>query len=410
MRVLTLVSTFPPGYTGGAEISALNTCRGLMRAGVECVILVMNNRTTAQDEWYEVSGNPVHRVGLLTPVRTHLTDVFDWRVYRAVRRELRHFRPDLVHMHNASGSTLAPYVACRSLGVPVVNTLHDLWLLCPNNMLYRPDGSLCTLRRVGKVCQTCFRRYDFWGAIPHRRAVFAALTSNVKLFISPSQAVIDRHVEAGHAARRFRLVRLGFEEPRGAQTEEQMDWAPERGGPHKTIAYAGGGIEIKGAAVLGQALPAMLRHIEGLNVLIAGTGEEHFLAEFKKYAPAVRLLGRLSPEMTRSLFAAADLTVVPSICHENSPVVIYESYQVGTPVLGSAIGGIPELIDEQKTGYLFPVGDAATLASQAILHFGRPARERRRIRHQCIAAAHERLTFQRHVQGILDVYQEALSG
>ena len=407
MRVLFIVPTFPPGYTGGAEVANYATCRGLIRQGVDCSILVLNNRVSEWvDEWYELDGLPVHRVAHRMP-RSAWTDVFDWRIYRTTVAELRRLRPDLVHFHNASGMTLAPYLACRALGIPAVNTLHDLWLLCPNNMLYRQDGSFCAPSQSPPGCSRCFRRYDFWGNIPRRRQVFATLTSHVKAFISPSQAVIDRHVEAGYAADRFRLVRLGFEESASglpAGSDLPVDADPQR----RTIAFVGGGIEIKGAGVLLQALPALLQRIPGLQVLVAGGGEERFLGPFRQYAPAVQVLGMVPFRHRYALFALADLTLVPSVWHENSPVTIFDSFQTGTPVVGSQLGGIPELIRHGETGYLFPAGDAAALAETIIAHFARPPLERRLMRQRCVEQVRTRLTLDNHLQGLLNVYEEVL--
>jgi len=152
----------------------------------------------------------------------------------------------------------------------------------------------------------------------------------------------------------------------------------------------------------------MLRHIERLRVVVAGVGEERFLVQFHQYAPAVHVLGWVPFGEMRALFAAADLTIIPSVWHENSPVVIYENFHVGTPVVGSAFGGIPELIREGETGYLFPVGDAAALAERVILHFARPAYERRRMRQRCIEEVRTHLTLEKHIEGILQVYREAL--
>jgi len=410
MRILAITNTFPPGYTGGAEVANYHTCRGLTRRGIDCSILVVNNRISqSANEWYELDGIPVHRVSFRTRVRRRLTDVFDRRVYRTVRTELRRLRPDLVHIHNVSGTTLAPYVACRMMGVPVVNTLHDLWLLCPNNMLYRRDGSFCDPVRNPRDCSDCFRRYDFWGSVPHRRTVFAALTSNVKMFISPSQAVIDRHVEAGYMRQRFRLIRLGFEE--GALEEPHHSGVRAVIGAahrYRTVVFAGGGVEVKGANVLIQAIPMILRYVERLRIVVAGGGEKRLLAQFCQYAPAVRVLGWVPFGEIRTLFAAADLTLIPSVLHENSPVVIFESFQVGTPIVGSAFGGIPELIRDGETGYLFPVGDAAALAERVILHFARPAYERRDMRQRCVEEVRSHLTLERHLEGVLRVYQEVL--
>jgi glycosyltransferase involved in cell wall biosynthesis len=411
MRVLFIVSTFPPGYTGGAEVANYATCRGLIRQGVDCSILVLNNRISERvDEWYELDGIPVHRVTHRTP-RSALTDVFDWRIYQTTKAELRHLGPDLVHMHNVSGTTLAPYLACRSVGIPVVNTLHDLWLLCPNNMLYRQDGSYCDPRQNSRSCGHCFRRYDFWGNIPRRRQVFAALTSNVRAFISPSQAVIDRHVEAGYDAQRFRLVRLGFEEPKVSDEYAPLGLEGVQGPvpQRRTIVFVGGGIEIKGAHVLLQALPTLLGRMDNLQVIVAGSGEERFLAGFRGYYPAVRLVGTIPFTQRHMLFALADLTLVPSVWHENSPVTIYDSFSNGTPVVGSRLGGIPEFIRDGETGYLFPAGNPEDLAETVIAHFARPPVERRLMRRRCVEEVRTRLTLENHIQGLTRVYQEVLS-
>ena len=412
MRVLFLVHTFPPSPTGGAEISAYHSCRGLIQQGVVCSTLVVNNKRgpSLVDERYDLDGIPVHRVEFSSPGQRIWQDVFDRRVYRAVLAELRRLKPDLVHIHNVSGATLAPYVACRVAGVPVVNTVHDLWLLCPNNMLYRRDGSFCDPAYPSVGCEDCFQRYDFWGHIPRRRQVFAALTSNVSVFICPSRAFIDQHVRAGYAARRFRLVRNGFEN-RSLPDLHHPGVRDLANSAHRyrTVVFAGGGHENKGANVLIQAIPMMLRHVERLRVVVAGLGEERFLDRFRQCAPAVGVLRWVPFGEMRALFAAADLTLIPSVWYENSPVVIYENFQVGTPVVGSAFGGIPELICEGETGYLFPVGDATALAERIIRHFASPTYLRRRMRHRCIEEARTHLSLENHVAGVLQVYEEVLA-
>jgi glycosyltransferase involved in cell wall biosynthesis len=123
----------------------------------------------------------------------------------------------------------------------------------------------------------------------------------------------------------------------------------------------------------------------------------------------IKLLGRVPFEEMRRLYASADLTVVPSVHYDNSPMVIYESLLCGTPVLGAEIGGIPELVREGETGYLVPPGDAAALAEKVVLHFSRSAVSRRRMRQRCLEYAHQHLTMDHHLDALLAVYAEALS-
>jgi glycosyltransferase involved in cell wall biosynthesis len=89
-------------------------------------------------------------------------------------------------------------------------------------------------------------------------------------------------------------------------------------------------------------------------------------------------------------------------------MVIYESLLSGTPVVGAEIGGIPELVREGETGYVFPVGDAAALAEKVILHFTHSPVRRRRLRRRAFEYAHSHLTMEHHVDALLGVYAEVL--
>lgn len=411
MRVLFIANYFPPyGFVGGAEVANYHTCQGLLGRGVDCHFLALNHRLPeAFDRLYTLDGIPVHWVSLRARKRRALTDIYDHRAYRVVRKELARIRPDVVHVHNVSGATLAPYVACRAAGVQVVNTLHDLWLLCPNNMLYRPGGVFCDPARRPPRCSECFTRYDFWAYVPWRRTLFRALTRDVKVFISPSQAYINQHVRAGYDPERFRLVPYGLSptatlDPCDARAAEVAGTADL----YYTLVFAAGGYEHKGAAVLLQAAPKLLREVERLRIVIAGGGDGALLAAFRDLSPRVQVVGSLPAADMRAVFASADLTAVPSVWYDNSPVVIYENLQVGTPVVGSQMGGIPELIREGQTGYTFPAGDADALAERVTRHFALSPRERRHMRRQCVEESRTRLGHAIHTEAILAIYREVL--
>jgi glycosyltransferase involved in cell wall biosynthesis len=186
------------------------------------------------------------------------------------------------------------------------------------------------------------------------------------------------------------------------------EYAKARGHNH-TLLFAGAVVEQKGPQTLIDALPLLTRYIDRFRLFVAGWGNERFLSVLRRADPlTVKLLGHLPFEEMRSLYAAVDLTVVPSIWYDNSPMVIYESLLSGTPVLGSDIGGIPELIQARETGYLLPPGDALSLAEELIHHYSRSAPERRAMRHHCMEHARAHLTMDHHLDQILRVYSSAL--
>ncbi|CAN5603392.1 glycosyltransferase family 4 protein [soil metagenome] len=410
MRVLYINPTFPPDYTGGAEVSIYHAVRGLMQRGIECTLLVVNNRQAADvDQWYSVDDIPTHRITLRT--RLPGQETFDPRIYRIVRRELAATRPDLVHINNVSGMSLAPFLACRHARIPVIVTLHDLWLLCPNNMRYRTDGSFCDPGQFPNGCHQCFRRYQYWAAVPQRKRIFQQLTANVHTFIAPSQALLERHVEAGYERQRFRMLQYGFAEAIPTEAQDRQVRQIERSAPdYHTLVFAGGGSVNKGPQVVLDAIPTLIDQIENLRIIVAGGGEDRFMAQFRRYDPVVQVLSRIDFADMRSLFANANLTLVASTWHENSPVVIYENFQVGTPCVGSNFGGIPELITEDKTGYLFPVGDAQALAAKVLHHFQKPAEQRRQMRLACVKVARQRFNFTTYLDRLCQLYGEVLHG
>lgn len=411
MRVVFFTQTFKPDYMGGAEILLYHSARGLQARGHECMVLnVGGHRPTHESTWHAVDGLPVRRITFANPIPNGYLDLFDPRVFRAVRRELKQLKPDLLHVHNVAYASLAPLVAARTLRIPIVQTLHDLWLLCPNNMRYQADGSFCDPRRYPDGCGHCFRRYMIWADVPHRRRWMMLLTRPVARFISPSQAVIDRHVEAGFDPARFRCIPHGLPEPETAPPQHPgVKSVGVTASTRPTVAFAGGGVEIKGAKVVAAALPQILAALPDLQLVVAGVGDPDGLSVFNKFGDSVRLLGNIPFLDMRALFGIADLTLVPSTCHETSSIVTVENFQVGTPVVGSNLGGIPELIDEACTGYLVASGSADELAVQVIRHFQRPAWERRRMRQACVRKAHVEFTLQRHLSETEAVYAEVLA-
>ena len=326
MRVLLITNYFAPYHVGGAEVMVHNTCLGLRRRGVDASVLMINARMPETGEQqHELQGVPVHAITYRPyTLNNPLLQTLDPRVLRNVKAEIRRLRPDLVHVHNVSGSTLAPFVACDQLGVPVVLTLHDLWLLCPNNMLYKKDGTLCDPAAHPTGCRQCFRRYDFWANIPRRREHFRHLVRNVRLIICPSQKLADLHIAAGYDRKRLHIVPNGI--PPGAYrlpSDYQVRKSVMDGGRFRTVLFAGGVVEIKGIQTLLEAIPLLSKYVDRFRLIVAGTGERQYMTALQDHSPTVKLVGQVPFQEMRSLYATADLTVIPSICLENSPKVVY---------------------------------------------------------------------------------------
>jgi len=100
------------------------------------------------------------------------------------------------------------------------------------------------------------------------------------------------------------------------------------------------------------------------SLLIIGSGSQLEVAQnLAKDNPRIKFLGYQPEEKIQEYFSQADYTIVPSLCYENSPTVIFESLSAGVPVIASDLGGIPELVRAGENGYLFRAGDRRELIS-----------------------------------------------
>jgi glycosyltransferase involved in cell wall biosynthesis len=130
------------------------------------------------------------------------------------------------------------------------------------------------------------------------------------------------------------------------------------------VGYLGTVAEYKGVHILVDALNRLsTHHVEGR---IHGVTE--FFPDFVKSLearianPKVRLMGRYDNQAVGRILSEMDVLVVPSLWWENSPITIHEAFLAGVPVVASDQGGMAELVQDGKNGFLFKIGDAADLA------------------------------------------------
>jgi glycosyltransferase involved in cell wall biosynthesis len=163
--------------------------------------------------------------------------------------------------------------------------------------------------------------------------------------------------------------------------------------------YVGRVEEYKGVAVLARAFKRANR--DNLSLHIAGSGDfmKNMQAEFKS-CDNLKFYGWVSGAEKEELFLNSDVCVLPSTWYDNAPLVILEAYKYGLPVIGSRIGGIPEMVREGETGFLFAPGDEKGLA--ALLQ-DLSKEQLRKMEPACQQAAMEH-SMERHIQGLMRIY------
>ena len=309
----------------------------------------------------------------------HLRDAWNTDTGRRFRTILSSHKPDILHTHLIDGLSPILWRRAQQAGVGVVHTAHDYHIICPRSVMLTRDMKICNNPKL--PCQI----YRHW---------HLSTTKDVDLFCSPSQFLIDKHIESGLQATRTQVVRNGIPLPAPQPKLRQP------GAPCRFLFPARHTVE-KGCLVLIEAIKRLPADLNA-EFMIAGKGvlEDKF-KEAAAADPRIRILGFISGPQKEEAFRAADCILVPSLWYENAPVVIVEAAAYGLGVIGSDIGAIPEFVRHEKTGLLFEPGNPDSLAAAItrIVREGTPLLER-------FAQEGQALVAMSSVEKMADAYQQ----
>ena len=242
-------------------------------------------------------------------------------------------------------SFLVPRVI-RSLGLRHIHTVHDVQLVEPSGMILKEKE----------------RSWRYTG-LPTKiySHIVKKLFGSPDIVISPSQFLHQFYRE-----RKF-FPGSGYEIVRNPLTFDYPVVKTVRSGADFNLLYVGQIESHKGVDVLLQAFAELRVLKSNCRLHIVGSGSKLFeiKKKFSDYSDIV-FYGRLERVTLFDLFGVMDLTVAPSLCYENSPTVIFESFYCGVPVVASDIEGIAELIREGENGLMFAAGDSRALLAKII--------------------------------------------
>jgi glycosyltransferase involved in cell wall biosynthesis len=275
---------------------------------------------------------------------------------RRVQGLAERIRPDIAHVHNTwYAQSPAVLWALRRSGVPTVMTLHNYRLVCANGQLFR-DGA---------PCEDCVGASP-WHGVQHGcyrdsmvLSVPAAGTIALHDRLQTWSRTVDRFVVLSEFAAE-RLIRGGLPPDR---IELKPNFVADPGprassaAVSATVLYVGRLSPEKGVEVLVEAWRELG---DGpLELLVVGDGPlRDRLA--RRGAPRLRLAGQLPAAEVRRQMLAARALVLPSVWYEGQPMAVLEALAAGLPVLGSGIGGVPELLAPLGRDWLAAPGAVAS--------------------------------------------------
>jgi glycosyltransferase involved in cell wall biosynthesis len=346
------------------------------RGGAE-VLFLEHNRLFENIGWQVVPFAMRHAKNLTTPWSNYFPDeiefgadynlaaklvraprvIYSLQARQRMRGLLDTVQPRIAHVHNIYHH-LSPSVLplLKERGIPIVMTLHDLKLACPAYTMMR-GGEPCESCRGGKLYNVAVHRcikgsLALSGLVMAEAYVHRLLglySANLDRFVVPSKFLLEKLVEWGWPRERFvhipNFVDIDRFEPRA-----------EAG---RRFVYCGRLDELKGLETLVRA--AAQAH-QPVTMVGRGPLEERLRALSAELGADVVFPGYLTKDALAAAIQEARAIIVPSECNENAPLALLEGYAAGRPVIGSRIAGIPELVREDETGMLYPVGDAPALA------------------------------------------------
>ncbi len=323
---------------GGMEVLFESITRLLRGKGDEVVVVQRDNKDIA---------------GLSGKLKSFGSMIYSRQARREISKLIAEQQPDVMHVHNLYPQ-LSPSIidAAQEAGVPVVMSVQDYKLTCPTAQHLRK----------GQICEKCLGGGEWWCALHNCRgnipmsAAYAVrnftarvsrkVHSGVDAFLCCSQFVADQIIRGGYPADRVRVL-FNFAD---------LPDPPAKQSPGDYIAYIGRISPEKGLDVLIESA-----RLNGLPVKIAGDPSP--MPELQKnLPPGVEFLGSLSRDAIPAFLGNARMLCVPSVWYEAFGIVCAEAMAYRLPVVASKMGGLPEVVDHERTGLCVPPNDARALA------------------------------------------------
>jgi len=354
VKILFLNCLYMPDLGGGAEITLHQLTRGLMRLGHQVTVLTIGHRGNGLSVEM-VDEVKVYRAGIrnlyfpyekLTPAqwrRTiwHLMDCYNPLMQRYIRKVVDAEKPEVASCHNIAGWSVSVWDALAGCGVPIVQVLHDQYLLCPTSTMF--DGH-------GPCAGQCFGCSAL--RFPH-----PAKSNQVRAVVGVSQFILTKLLSYGY----FQATPVK-EVVHNTRTLDPAKLV-ERGRVDDgkvVFGFIGTLAEPKGIGFLLEVF--QYSENSRWELIVAGTGRSEYEDALKSRfrSPRISFTGYSD---ARDFFSMIDVCIVPSLWEDTFPGVVLESLMYGVPVIGSNRGGIPEMLRMEENGLLFDADEPDGLLS-----------------------------------------------
>ncbi|PGV53348.1 glycosyl transferase family 1 [Bacillus sp. AFS037270] len=362
-NVVIIHSLYYPTIVGGAEISTKILAETLSAKYNISVIAVGGHKSTDGIYVEELNNVKIYRIpynnlywigvkknkSLISKLIWHIIDIYNPVQYKLIKKILGEIKPDIIHTQNLPGLSLSVWKVGKDLNIPIVHTLRDYSLLSP------VESKIFS--RFYKMISISFSRY-------------------VSVVTGISNFILEQHLSKGMFVNSRNFVIPNVVESDVIISNKKIEDTPVR------VAFFGQLASNKGLEYLINAIREIdTRIVSTLEIYGDGPLKED-LMKLSIGDTRIKFNGKIPKEQIQLAMSDVDLVIVPSTWEEPFGRVIIEAYQVGTPVLASNVGGIPEIIINNS--HLFEPQNIDSI-KESILSYNRlSVYEKRQLSEQCI--------------------------
>lgn len=333
--------------------------------------------------------------------------LYPWNLFaaRKVIRLVNSFKPDVVHVHNTHYA-IGPWVfrALHKRNIPVVATLHNFRLLDPSGSLFhngapylpnlQADFPWQSVRR--KVLDNSFLK-TFWTAFTYYFHKKLGTWQHVDRYLVLSQFAKDLILQSSQQIEEHRIVI----KPNVVSALSPPNLNSSR---HNYYVYIGRLSVEKGISSL---LESFAQSSATVKIFGDGPLREEVL-QYSRRHPNIQYEGYQQGEALTNALLFGQALIVPSVCYEGMPLTILEAFSVGTAVLASKLGVLPEMVQENKLGLLFEPNSPSSLAQVLQRWEALPDMIKQEISKNCHNTYLERYSSKKNVLLLENIYKDIL--
>jgi glycosyltransferase involved in cell wall biosynthesis len=272
--------------------------------------------------------------------------IYSLEAKKKIMQVIDDFRPDVVHMNNINFQ-LTPSIidGIKKKGIPLVQTVHDYQMICPNHLLYNFDKNTPCEKCVKGSTINCIKNKcihgssvkSLLGVIEAKFYTILKTYKKVDLFVCPSHFLENKLLAAKDYYKGKTKTIHNF------INKEKFSVANRKEGSY--IVYVGRLSKEKGIELIAKTAKLLPEY----DFIVAGGGPDE---DMLKDIPNLSLAGFLTGDKLTELVGNAKLLLLPSVWYENCPLSILEAHCMGVPVVTMNYGGMAELVKDGVTGAL----------------------------------------------------------